>query len=85
MISIDEFGCWKCVMNLYVKDWKNWMNCDFGGKFTCFVYFMYILYMGGRNDYDMFPNGIIMILISMLRLNWKYEVENGSYDTMLER
>ena len=36
-------------MNLYVKDWKNWINCGFGGKFACFVYFMYILYIRGRN------------------------------------
>ena len=29
---VDELRRWKHVMNMYVKDWKNWINYDFGGK-----------------------------------------------------
>ena len=34
---VDEFGRWKYVMNVYVKDQTIWINYDFGGK-------LYILY-----------------------------------------
>ena len=53
-MKVDEFGYWKCVMNLYVETWKHWISYGFDRKFARFVYFMYILYMCGRNDYDMF-------------------------------
>ena len=66
MINVDEFGRWKCVMNLYVQGQENWKNCGFDGKFVCFVYLMYIL----RKWYDMPPTYVVMTLIGD-------EYENG--------
>ena len=41
MVVVGEFGKRKCVMNVYVEEWRFWMNYDFGGIFACFANILY--------------------------------------------
>ena len=59
MMSIDEVGSQKHIMNMYAKDQKFWMNYDFGGKFVYYVYRMNILW----KCYEMLLNYVVVIQI----------------------
>ena len=71
MIIVDEFGRWKCIINLYVESQekldKQWLN----GKLVCFAYLVYIVWKW----YDMPPTYAIMILMDNRCENNKFGLE----------
>ena len=60
MIIVDEFGRWKCIMNLYVESQEKKLDKQqLNGKLVCVAYLVYIVWKW----YDMPSTYVVMVLL----------------------
>ena len=70
MIIFDEFGRWKCIMNLYVEGWEDWISSSLMESLNVCISYVYRVKMVW-----MPPMYVVMILMDNEYENNKFGLE----------